>query len=141
MHKGGEAKIAGWTKVINDPIKNAQHWVYFSLKNSQSLFELEVQVNEVAEESPLYIVFYVCAEKVLVGEDLNLFPGLINKYSGMVKNIYFDSKGGSLAISPKFSSQMQLIPLAGSRDFFWGADFLLAFELQKSLISYNFEIS
>jgi hypothetical protein len=78
----------------------------------------------VQPEKPIAFVFYIRADECRV--DGRVFkPRSLTRYSGTAEGVEFMAKSSKMLFSTDPGLKIEIIPLAGDRDF-WGASFLLA---------------
>lgn len=136
-----QARFQGWTRIMSpEDGEESEDWLFFNLEAEKEKVDLTVRKSHPNELIPLYYVFFVSADRGYVGEEVELFPGKLDRYQGNVEKVLFEKGKETIEIIPHFESEMKLIPLAG-KDHFWSADFLLAFSLKKKLYPYRWTIN
>lgn len=113
--------LSGWTRFFADP--NAWLHVHFSFKAFE--IELNVQWLGLTSDKKNFFVFYVKADTAHIGDEVFLSKSL-QRYRGNGKQVSFNGKDFIIECSK--AQVIELIPLVG-KDYFWGADFLLAISL------------
>ncbi|MCY3973930.1 MAG: hypothetical protein OXF02_00055 [Simkaniaceae bacterium] len=86
------------------------------------------------EEDPIYFVYFVLADVAHIDKEDPLFPGTLDGYRGNLKKVRFKRGDDTLRFAPqrvtaageKKEGRMEVIPLTGGAQHFWGADFLVA---------------
>jgi hypothetical protein len=84
-----------------------------------------VEGEEGKEWDGLAFAFFVKADEAIVG-GTKIKALSLSQFEGRAQRVYF--KG--LEIESEEEMDLKVVPLAGG-DFFWGADFLLAFSLRN----------
>jgi len=119
----------GWTQISALPEVWLQ--VKYFFENGLDLRFLGLSV-----ETPLNFSFYIKAPQAQIGPS-QFLPKSLARYQGMSRPVLF---GKTFQIQSTFSTKMELIPLAGE-GCFWGAEFLLSFEIPpfeaKSVFKWN----
>ncbi len=135
-----KGKFQGWTRVVSPQGEDQnKDWLFFNLEAEKEKIDLTIRKSHHNPSTPLFYVFFVSADKACVGEELELFPGMLDRYQGNVDKVLFEKGRETLEIISHFESEMKVIPLAG-KDHFWSADFLLAFSLKKKLYPYQWTV-
>ncbi|MDJ0651775.1 MAG: hypothetical protein QNJ27_02025 [Simkaniaceae bacterium] len=133
-------KFQGWTRVVSPQEEDqSKDWLFFNLESEKEKIDLTIRKSHHNALAPLFYVFFVSADKACVGDEVELFPGMLDRYQGSVDKVFFKKGKETLEIISHFESEMQVIPLAG-KDHFWSADFLLVFSLKKKLYPYRWTV-
>lgn len=144
-----KARFMGWTRIVSpaaehlseSPFSVAQpgpQWLMFDVKGEKETVDLTVRCHQIDEANLLYIVFFVHADRSVIGERA-LFPKALDRFQGRSGEILFERGEGKITIKPQFESEMEVIPLAGE-DHFWSADFLLAFPIREKMVPHRWII-
>lgn len=110
----------------------AQKDVWFEVKSDLARGDLEISFYGCKSENPLFFVFYIRAEQVVIDQKI-YFPKSLDRYMGGLQTVILNRWKTQMSINGNGTSKMQLIPLAGE-GCFWGSDFLLAFEAYEKLV-------
>jgi len=130
----GGVLIKGWTKVYSKPL-----WIFSSmvLSNKQLRIQIEFQENKSLEN--LSFVFYLKGQKCVVGNRDHIQAYSLDRYQGANAPLTLLGESEKIYLEAGQPGKMSLIPLAGG-DFFWGTDFLLAFEIDPAVQNYTWTI-
>ncbi|MGM0440148.1 MAG: hypothetical protein ACQEP8_03430 [Chlamydiota bacterium] len=117
-------------------------WVEISHCLGEDFWWQEVEIlNSVDAKADMAYVFFIKADSCLIGEDHWVKAGALEHYRGEVKPLEFKGHKESLSlhssVDPKV--QLHLITLSGNTDY-WGANFLVAFELPKDSSRYGWKV-
>ena len=136
-----KGNFQGWTRIVSlDEENQSEEWLFFNLEAEKEKIELTVRKSHHNELNSLFYVFFVSADKGIVGEEMELHPGILDRYQGSTHKVLFEKDKEKIEITPYFNGEMKLIPLAG-KNHFWSADFLLAFSLKKNLYPYRWTVN
>lgn len=126
----------GWTKIVPPQRSSVlSSWMQLQLSALEGSLTLKVKWVEERSSQDLYIAFFVKASKAIVDRNYHLSPHTLDHYQGSAATIDF----GQLCIKTNSIHPMQVRPLAGGAHF-WGAQFLLAYQLPKD-VEIIFEIA
>ncbi|MCI5052166.1 MAG: hypothetical protein MRY21_03395 [Simkaniaceae bacterium] len=127
----------GWVRLVSPDgegssktvsrAKLGQGWMHVAM-DARSL---KVRFVGDFHSEPLYFVFYVNANKAHVDQKVQLLPDSLDRYDGRASRVRFEGVKNNFVIETKKQAEIELIPLAG-QNFFWGADFLLAYRINYS---------
>ncbi len=122
-------KISGWTKLIacDRSFGSGATWINFSAEKKRDEIWLQASFENGKGEDPFAFVFFVKAEEIKIS-DKRYVKGALTSFQGTQQSVDIISNGDIATLALQFKTPMQIIPLAGG-DFFWGADFLIAFEI------------
>lgn len=85
--------------------------------------------------------FFVKAQECEIKNHKVLLPCTLDGYEGEPQTICLRSHLKEVSLScPAFNGKMQVIPLAGNESF-WGANFLIAYHMDPSQSSYEWQIT
>ena len=132
--------LQGWTRLYHPQFEKRKNWVFLRVECKKERIDLEVQLNENPLLDPLFYVFFISAETAVLSENVVFYPAILDQYQGKVDKFLFKKGAETLTIFPHFEGEMTLIPLAG-KSYFWSANFLLAFSLDKKLFSYRWTVN
>lgn len=136
----GRQEIAGWSRLVEahgvleskssfSALSPSNQWMWFRLQAEENGVNLTTYFPHVEEENPLAFVFFIEGDQVVIEGEPPLLPGVIERFSGKSCALRVFKGNDELQIVPQEgSAKMDVIPLAG-KDHFWGANFLLAFEV------------
>jgi hypothetical protein len=113
---------SGWSRISAAP----KLWVQI-----MSVAPLSVFVPEFLATQPMYIVFYVQAEKARVGSN-EYKPKSLQRFMGVEKAVVFTALSCTVQIIASVPMLLSVVPLAGNTSY-WGATFLVAFELTPGI--------
>ena len=122
-------RISGWTKLIacDRSFGSGATWINFSAEKTSSDIFLQASFENGKGEDPFAFVFFVKADEIKIS-DKRFVKGALSSFQGMGSSVDMISGCDITVLSLQFKAPVQIIPLAGG-DFFWGADFLIAFEI------------
>lgn len=122
--------MTGWTRLAAAP----EVWMHLQADLQEGKFGLKFV--GLKPEEPIAFVFYVKAGSC-AAEGQVFKPKSLQRYTGAASSFVFRGKESQLKIESGSSLKAQLIPLAGDGGF-WGADFLLSFEIPPFASQVNF---
>ncbi len=113
--------------------------IWASFKGSTSSDQCELSLKIIGQElkKALAMIYYVKAQSCEINGK-SIKPNTLDQYIGSVQDLVFRGGESSLRFKAK-AERMHLIPLSGGKCF-WGADFLLAYEM-KACPEYHAQIS
>jgi hypothetical protein len=122
-------KISGWTKLIagDRPFGSGATWIHFSVEKESEKTKVSASFENGKGEDPFAFVFFIKADSIKLNEK-KIDRGSLISYKGPNSLIECVSGNEKILLHSEIKSPIQIIPLAGG-EFFWGADFLLAFEI------------
>ncbi len=106
---------------------NAEKEVWFQLIPSFETDTIDVRFIGISPQVPISFVFYVKADFVRLDQDV-YFPKSLRRYGGDAKRLILEKGNHCLSIENRYPGSLELIPLAGEKCF-WGADFLIGFQI------------
>ncbi len=145
-----KARFKGWTRVVT-PVashvskhpcsfaERGQQWLFFDVVGEKDTVNLTIRQSQFDETAPLHFVFFVSADKGIIEEEGEILPKGLEGFHGRSNKIVFSRGSEEITITPNFEGTMEVIPLAGG-DYFWSADFLLAFPLMEKMSAYCWDI-
>ncbi len=129
----------GWTRTTQfeeDHVTLGSDWLHISLQGNQG-YQLKVSCQKQTDK-PLFFSFFVACDFLSVdGKEIE--PNSLDKYSGSMQKIIL-KKGDETLTFDVPQQKGEILPLAGG-EFFWGANYIIAFELDcnnKKFSSYIF---
>ena len=124
-------RISGWSKLIagDRSYGSGATWIQFNAEKNQNEIKLKAAFENGKGEDPFAFVFFVKSEEIKVAEKKYL-KGSLASYQGITSSIELACGNEKVVLTPQFKGPIQIIPLAGG-DYFWGADFLIAFEIHE----------
>jgi len=133
-------RSSAWTKCISSESKlmPSDIWIETSLEEIDDEIHLSVRFENFGENLPISFAFFIQSKKISM-LDKSFHQNSLERFRGKSETISCQSKSEILEISAKFDSYMQVIPLAGG-DHFWGADFLLAYDIEDLNNQYHWII-
>lgn len=114
--------ITGWTKLVRGDI-----WTEVELQREGNAIDLYFRIENFGKEAELALALFISADTIHVGKQ-EIKPKTLSRYRGAAEPISCRTGQEVLQIIPSKSSGMQIIPLAGNQHF-WGAGFLVAFDI------------
>ncbi len=108
---------------------HAQKDVWFEVESDLTQGSLDIRFY--GNPQSLFFVFYLRADQVMIDSKTYL-PKTLDRYQGQGFPVILRRKNTEVVLKEMRSSTTYLIPLAGE-GCFWGADFLLAFQVQERL--------
>ncbi len=108
--------LSGWTA-----LQESNRWLKMQL---QALREKVDFTFFFLEKEPLYLLFYVEADRALLGNS-SIYPNSLQKQKETVEKVTFEKKEEKWSLICKQRSQVEVIPLCGEKNF-WGSSFLVA---------------
>lgn len=124
-------RLKGWTKAFALPLWLEVDFAFQAHKLSFSCF-----IQEERPRDNLNFVFYCKCQKVVIGGRTSLQAGDLNRYQGKALPLELCSNDENIFLEPSSDQEMEIVPLAGG-EFFWGANFLVAFRPLKNLLHYS----
>jgi hypothetical protein len=122
-------QISGWTKLIacDRSFGSGSTWLYFSAQKNQSSISLSLSFeNGKGEEIRVHGKRYQ--------------KGALSGYQGLSGLTDLVSSNKKISMQANAKAPMHIIPLAGG-DFFWGADFLIAYEIHDLAMRYQWSFT
>lgn len=127
----------GWTRLIEPSEggkKPSKTWLHAQALAHDGNIELNLNWLNFYSSPQVFFLFFVKAAKLVIEESYHLHPHTLHRYQGKNGRLSFIQGEEKISIHPQFSASMQAIPLSGETHF-WGADFLVAFELPKDSVA------
>ena len=121
----------GWTQAVYLP-DQGRVWLQISLKEEAVGWKLQIRTEHLQKQQRFAFVFFVNAKSAEIGHKVKLLSSSLDRYVGQKEAIQFSFDEEKLLIEPQFSTEQEVIPLAGM-DHFWGSDFLVS----HTIVSYN----
>jgi len=125
------ALLKGWTKVFSFPL-----WVEATAACLAGQVKIKLSFEGEKPRHGLNFVFYVRGARAVVDGKEELHVATLDRYIGPATPIVFHGEKETLLLEPYQDGEMEVIPLAGGTHF-WGADFLVAFSIGKSVIKFS----
>ncbi len=126
------ALLKGWTKA-----HFASLWMEATMAYLGGQFKIKVEFQDDRPRDGLWWVFYVRAQKAVVSKGGTVSSYALKGYEGPAAKAVFYGEEESIAIEPHFEgAEMRLIPLAGGQ-YFWGAEFLLAYKAPQQILKFS----
>jgi hypothetical protein len=113
--------MKGWTKVHALNV-----WLEAALTVEGNELKIEIQCQE-KERDSFYFLFFLRGKKMILGKRI-MQPASLDRYSGDIVEIILSGELEQIQIDALHEGKMEIIPLAGGNNF-WGADFLVAYEI------------
>jgi hypothetical protein len=130
-------KISGWTKFIpcDRSFGSGATWIYFAAEKKENEVHVSALFENGKGEDPFAFVFFVKADEIQVF-DKRYQKGTLSGYQGMSGPMQLINKEKKVFMQSEVKAPMHITPLAGG-EFFWGADFLIAYEIHDLHIKYD----
>ena len=142
--------IRGWTRLCSPVISEQSRGCLTQLEMSRDWMELkavskidsiEIDVRfTLPEEKKRTFLFFIRSNKVSINENFDLLPDSLDRYDGDSCDLVAKGADSEMHIAFDGITQMEVIPLAG-RNFYWGADFLIAYRVEESDRKYHWSIN
>jgi hypothetical protein len=135
--------IKGMTKLISSDssrqeAKPSDTWLEVEINNKMDKLQLSVSLIGEPVSKPLSFAFFIKSKETeMIGNHV-IKPRTLDKYVGPAQKVVFKGHKKNLTILPCFDEKMHLIPLQG-KNYFWGADYLLACEISQFQKKYSWE--
>ncbi len=123
--------LDGWIHTAAFP----EVWLQMKATTIGEDLKLDFRFVGITQETPLSLAFYVKGESCQIGNEI-LKPKSLRRYQGESQKISFENR---VKIETGQPHKVQVIPLAGE-GCFWGADFLILFELHPLVSQTSFSI-
>jgi len=129
-----------WVQVVACDEENSSKdlWSEIYLQERADEIILQLRNENFGEEKHLMVVFFLKGEEFYLGKEKKTFE-LFEQYKGEALPISFGNDKKKFEIIPEFDTTMHVIPLAGG-DHYWGANYLLAYDLLYYGKLYTFHI-
>lgn len=135
-----QAGIKGWTRTTDSKDNSScmgLDWIYFSLNNEMD-WKLQLDVKKLSDKK-LYFSFYVKSGFIEIDGKQKILPGALENFKGKCKEITLKNANSHMQMMTEVAQETVVFPLAG-RDYFWGADFLIAYELKNNNKKFNLKL-
>ncbi|MBI5274449.1 MAG: hypothetical protein HY860_05285 [Chlamydiales bacterium] len=132
-------EMQGWTRTCfeeDDRLCYGPDWLHINIKKENN-FIIEVTPKLYSKET-LYFTFFVKNSFILIDNQYKILHDSIDHFCGKAKKITLHSGHHQLLFESN-GCEVEVLPLAGS-DFFWGADFLIAYKLNNINKKFSLEI-
>ncbi len=126
-------RLKGWTKIFALPT-----WMEVDTFYQAQTVTLSCLIQEDQPRHNLALVFYVKCEQISMGGVATLQARSLETYLGKSLPLEFRSRNEKIVFETQTDQVMEIIPLAGG-NYFWGADFLIAFHVDENN-SYKFTV-
>lgn len=114
-------------------------WAEVIVSYLEDVIELSSRIENFGDDVDISMVFFLQGDSLSLDERVKTF-GLLERYRGDVLPITLATSHDTIKIIPEFEGVMQIIPLAGDNSY-WGANYLLAFELSEKEKQYKWLLS
>lgn len=121
--------MKGWTKA-----HALNLWIEAALTVEGKELKIDIQCQE-KERAPFYFLFFLRGKKIAIGQRV-VQSASLDRYCGDVVEIILIGELEQIQINALQEGKMEIIPLAGENNF-WGADFLLAYEIDPERNKYQ----
>jgi hypothetical protein len=112
-------------------------WLGVKIRKENRLF-LDVTPMFYGKEN-LYLSFFVKTTSILIDNQYKVLQASIDHFCGRCKKLSLYTQQYQLNFESKEPCEVEVLPLAGG-DFFWGADFLIAYKLNNNNKKFSWEI-
>ncbi len=132
------SQYEGWTRTTEFQDNNivlGSDWIRFSIQSEKN-FHLSVSCQKQSEK-PLFFSFFLLADSLFV-DGKGILPNSLEKYEGPAQKILL-KKGGETLTFEGTMQKIEVLPLAGG-EFFWGATYIVAIELNNNNKKFNSHI-
>lgn len=131
--KDNTSIVKGWTRLLDakstkDNPSPGSIFAYLTIKKCKKTLDIHAQLECTQLLNRYYWVFFVRAEAIQVKGYPRIEQKTLKKYFGKCRPLSIISSHKQLQIESDLSHEMQVIPLEGEKAF-WGADFLISYEL------------
>jgi hypothetical protein len=129
-----------WVQVICQDMKTPSKdlWSEINLQKEADEIILQLRNENFGEDKHVMCVFFLKGEEFYLGTERKTFQ-LFEQYKGEVVPVSFRGINKKIEIIAEFDTTMHVIPLGGS-DEYWGANYLLAYDLPQYGKLYTFHI-
>ncbi|MDP1880932.1 MAG: hypothetical protein Q8K60_08340, partial [Parachlamydiaceae bacterium] len=139
--------IKGCVRMVDEPAqsefgfgKYRGIWLEVVQEYKRPLFSLKTTFLGLNGWDSVVFSFFVRAKQCVIGNDKTLFPNTLEHYEGEVQSIYFHGKEIKVGLnSIGHNGKLQVIPLSGGNNF-WGANFLVAYQLTNDQSHYEWQV-
>ncbi len=134
-------KISGWTKFIpcDRSFGSGATWLYFTAEKKENEVHVCASFENGKGEDPFAFVFFVKAEEIQIF-DKRFQKGSLTGYQGIGGVAYLIGEEKRVCMQSLVKAPMHITALAGG-DFFWGADFMIAYEIHDLNIKYDWSFT
>lgn len=126
--------LKGWTQLSSVPL-----WMELDARLQAGRLTLETIFQEKETEEPLALALFMKCNKIVLGGKHHLEAGTLERYEGKALTLELQGASERMMIEPDALATMKVIPLAGG-DYFWGADFLVAFPIDAVRKAFKIDI-
>lgn len=135
-----KTRVWGWTKLVagDRSFGSGATWIQFSAEKKEDEILLHAGFENGKGEDPFAFVFFVKAEEVRIA-DKRYVKGGLSHFQGLGTSVELVMGQEKISLQSETKMTMQIIPLAGG-DYFWGADFLIAFEVEELSRHYTWKL-
>ncbi len=134
--QGVNHSLKQWVGVDNEE-RFPRHWFELSMHYQKPTLKICFTKTD---ETLLYMVYYIYAKRARLQGNLSFFPGGLRHFSGPSQRVVFNTEDEHVTIVPQRSGRMQLIPLS-EEGHYWGATFILAYEVSQSTTPWEWAIA
>ena len=142
-------KISGWTRLCGKDLvpqgsccmtslEMSSVWMELMVNSRKSSIDIEARFTAL-KEGKYSFLFFIRANKITVNENFHLLPDSLDRYDGNSQDILLQGVQSKLHVTYDGLTKMEIIPLAG-RNFYWGADFMVAYQIEESDTKYRWKI-
>jgi len=118
---------AGWIATCQE-YKNKNLWI-------------KTQFQRLFDQEELLFTFFVKCKQCIVNEDKIIRRRSLNRYGGRAEKIEFKgNKSSVFLLAGQNHEEMHVIPLGGGGNF-WGADFLVAYQLKADTQHFAWQLN
>lgn len=123
--------IKYWSKLVGSEVcdKPSAIWSEVEIEELDKGIQLTSRYENLGHETSFAFAFFIKSDCMIRGMQ-NFHQNTLERYRGPSETIICQSGEDRLEIRPCFKSYMQIIPLAGGNHF-WGANFLLAYDVDN----------
>ncbi len=114
-------------------------WVDLKQDWNQYCLTVELDLLTSPLKKDLVFVYYIQAPTCFLESGAEVKPSSLDRYRGKTSKIFFRRDGKQISLSSKQKGEMEIIPLAGG-DNFWGANFLVCYEVQLPKSQWQIEV-
>ena len=122
--------VDGWSRTYSKD-KSHGEWFFSSMEIKSSVVELKVKfLEENLSHEKRHVLAFLKSDAITVDNLYSLAPNSLDRFEGEGKEILLRTNDLSLSLEVSKPHSFAVIPLSG-RDYYWGANFLLAFEISS----------
>ena len=130
---------SGWVRAATVEQQLGDVWMETNINCCGKRCTIKCGMENFGDEVVIGFVFFLRCERIVIGDKTYCSDELC-RYRGSASNLSAITEDEKIEIIPKlFDGPMQVIPLAGSPHF-WGAHFLISYEIANFTKSYQWSI-